>query len=181
MDHAEARELLEDAALEPAGLDRLEAGDSPEAAALAGHLVGCPECSDELERLRRSVRVLRMAFGAVSPDRSVGAVAGADAPPAELRERTLGYVRALGRVRGPIGAEGPAHPVSTEATIGPISTAGTSGPTSTEGTPGALQARAPSARRRGPVPMAGWLMGLAAARSVRHPHPPAPFALWSTA
>ncbi len=148
MDHAEARELLEVAALEPEGLDRLAAGDSPEAAALAGHLVGCPECTEELERLRRSVRALRAVFGAPSPGRSTGAaqaVAEADlapaesrhpvevdtvpveAPPPELRERTLAYVRAVGRTRGSVTAGG--------------------------------------ARRRSAMPArsVGWLLGLAAA------------------
>lgn len=114
MEHAEARELLEIAALEPQGLDRLAAGDAPEAAALAGHLVECPACTGELERLRRSVRALRAAFGAASASRSTGSATAADAGanaaaealPPELRERTLGYVRAVGRARGAIPAGG---------------------------------------------------------------------------
>ena len=48
MDHAEARELLEIAAIEPGGFARLVAGDTPEAAALAGHLAGCADCAAEL-------------------------------------------------------------------------------------------------------------------------------------
>ena len=51
MDHAEARELLEIAAVEPGGLARLMAGDTAEAAALAGHLAGCDECTQEMARL----------------------------------------------------------------------------------------------------------------------------------
>jgi anti-sigma-K factor RskA len=86
MDHHEVRELLEDAAVEPGGLERLMAGDTPSAALVAGHLAGCPECSQEMERLRRTVGVIRPAVQAV--------------PPPELRQRTLDYVAAVGRPRG---------------------------------------------------------------------------------
>ena len=81
MDHSEVRELLEDAAIEPGGLDRLMAGDTAAASLAAGHLAGCPDCAEELERLRRSVAVIRPAIRAV--------------PPPELRERTLAYVAAV--------------------------------------------------------------------------------------
>ena len=86
MDHAEARELLEIAAVEPGGFARLVAGDTPEAAALAGHLAGCPDCAAEMERLRRSAAVIRDAVRLM--------------PPPELRERTLAMVAAVGRPRG---------------------------------------------------------------------------------
>jgi len=85
MDHAEARELLELAAVEPGGLDRLMAGDTPGAAALAGHLAGCPDCTAALARLRRDAAVI------------AGVVRST--PPADLRERTLAYVRQVGRDR----------------------------------------------------------------------------------
>lgn len=85
MDHAEARELLELAAVEPGGLDRLMAGDTPEAAALAGHLAGCPDCTAVMTRLRRDAAVIA---GVVRTT-----------PPVALRERTLGYVRQVGRDR----------------------------------------------------------------------------------
>lgn len=85
MDHAEARELLELAAVEPGGLDRLMAGDIPDAAALAGHLAGCPDCTVVLARLRRDAAVI------ASVVRST--------PPPALRERTLSYVRQIGRDR----------------------------------------------------------------------------------
>jgi hypothetical protein len=85
MDHSEVRDLLADAAIEPDGLDRLMAGDTPTAALVASHLAGCPDCADELERLRRSVGIIRPTVQAV--------------PPPELRERTLAYVAALGRPR----------------------------------------------------------------------------------
>src|SRR6185295_16671921 len=42
------------AALEPEGLDRLMAGDTLDAAAVATHLAGCPACREELGRLRRT-------------------------------------------------------------------------------------------------------------------------------
>lgn len=85
MEHTEARELLELAAVEPDGLDRLAAGDTPEASALAGHLAGCPECSAELERLRRASVVIRDAVRTTAPP--------------ELRDRTLAFVAAVGRDR----------------------------------------------------------------------------------
>jgi hypothetical protein len=85
MEHAEARELLEIGAVEPGGFGRLIAGDTPEAAALAGHLAGCPSCAAEMERLRRSAVVIRDAVRLM--------------PPPELRERTLAMVAALGRPR----------------------------------------------------------------------------------
>src|SRR2546427_5287529 len=85
MDHAEARELLEIAAVEPGGLARLMAGDTAEAAALAGHLAGCDECTQEMARLRRMAGIVR---GVVRTT-----------PPPELREQTLAFVRAVGRLR----------------------------------------------------------------------------------
>jgi hypothetical protein len=88
MEHSEARELLELAAVEPGGFDRLAAGDTPEASALAGHLAGCPECSDELERLRRASSVIREAVRTTAPP--------------ELRERTLALVAAVGRDRSAV-------------------------------------------------------------------------------
>ena len=85
MDHAEAREVLELAAVEPGGLARLMAGDTPEAAALAGHLAGCDDCTQEMARLRRVAGIVR---GVVRTT-----------PPPELREQTLAFVRAVGRPR----------------------------------------------------------------------------------
>jgi hypothetical protein len=104
MDHAEVRELLEDAAIEPGGLERLMAGDTPTASIVAGHLAGCADCAEELERLRRSVGLIRPTVRAV--------------PPPELRERTLAYVAALGRPRGTAGdaATAPQSVVSPRTT-----------------------------------------------------------------
>jgi hypothetical protein len=86
MDHSEVRELLEDAAIDPDGLERLMAGDTPNAALVAGHLAGCPDCSEELARLHRAVGLIRPVVRAV--------------PPPELRERTLARIAAVGRPRG---------------------------------------------------------------------------------
>ena len=119
MDHGEVRELLEDAAIEPGGLDRLMAGDTSTAALVAGHLTGCPDCADELERLRRAVALIRPGVR--------------DLPSPELRERTLAYVAALGRPRGvsatAIGTAAPAPAVAgppaeatTPRTLAPAAT-----------------------------------------------------------
>jgi hypothetical protein len=86
MDHAEARELLDLAAVERNGLDRLIAGDTPSAIALAGHLAGCSECTEEFGRLRRGSAILRDVI--------------ATQPSPELRARTLEFVAAVGRPRG---------------------------------------------------------------------------------
>lgn len=93
-DHRDARGLLELAAAEPDGLDRLEAGDTAEAAAVVGHLAGCPACLEELARLRRAESLLRPILAA--------------APDPALRERTLAYVRAVGvrREAAPLRAAG---------------------------------------------------------------------------
>src|SRR5258705_2765214 len=115
MDHSEVRELLEDAAIEPGGLERLMAGDTTTASLVAGHLAGCADCSEELERLRRSVGLIRPTVQLV--------------PPPELKERTLAYVAMLGRPRGapvaadPAGAQaGAPNPSIATAAPTPIST-----------------------------------------------------------
>jgi hypothetical protein len=86
MDHSEARALLELAAAEPDGFERLAAGDTPEAAALAGHLAGCPDCAADVEALGRASATLRAAIR--------------ELPRPELRARTLAFVAATGRPRG---------------------------------------------------------------------------------
>jgi hypothetical protein len=88
-DHRDVREALELAAVEPGGLDRLEAADTPEAAAVVGHLAGCPACLEEMARLRRADALLRPILSS-QPD------------PA-LRKRTLAFVRALGVPRDAAG------------------------------------------------------------------------------
>src|SRR6187401_2939119 len=61
------------------------AGDTPDAAAVAGHLAGCDSCAAELLAIRRTAVLAREVIGS-EPD------------PA-LRERTLSFVRAVGRDR----------------------------------------------------------------------------------
>jgi anti-sigma-K factor RskA len=89
MDHEGTREELELAAVEPGGLDRLMAGDTPTAQAVAAHLAGCASCTDELVRLQRASTLIR---GAVR-----------EMPPADLKQRTLAAIRAEG-VRRPLVA-----------------------------------------------------------------------------
>ena len=86
MDHDATREQLELAAAEPGGLERLMAGDTPTAQAVAAHLAGCPACTDELARLERAARIISQTVR--------------EQPPADLRERTLAAVRANGVQRG---------------------------------------------------------------------------------
>jgi hypothetical protein len=86
IDHADVREFLELAAVEPGGLERLSAGDTAEAAVVAGHLAGCPSCAEEARRLATAAPIVRDVVGSIPPD--------------ALRERTLTLVRQVGRARG---------------------------------------------------------------------------------
>jgi len=86
MDHDEVIEQLELAAVEPDGLARLVAGDTAIAAAVAGHLAGCDSCAGEFERLGRAAPLLRDVVRTT--------------PSADLRERTLAFVREHGVPRG---------------------------------------------------------------------------------
>ena len=97
MDHAEVLEIVELAAAEPGGLDRLIAGDTLEAASVAGHLAGCPDCVSELERVRRAAGVLRDVVRTT--------------PPPDLRARTLAYVTSVGRPRAPMPLAATVAPV----------------------------------------------------------------------
>jgi len=85
MEHSDAQALLELATVEPAGFERLVAGDTAESAALAGHLAGCPVCAAEFERLGVLAPELRAAIR--------------ELPPVDLRERTLALVASVGRSR----------------------------------------------------------------------------------
>jgi hypothetical protein len=106
MDHDATREQLELAALEPGGIDRLMAGDAAAAQAVATHLAGCPACTDELARLERASRLI--------------AAVVREAPPADLRERTLATVRARGRPRA--GLSPVAAPPGRTAVLGWVAT-----------------------------------------------------------
>ena len=97
MEHEDVFEQLELAAVEPTGLDRLMAGDTPMAAAVVGHLAGCDACAEELRRLSRAAPLLRDFIRTTPPD--------------DLRARTLEYVRKHGRERGAVddATEAPAE------------------------------------------------------------------------
>jgi hypothetical protein len=86
MDHDEVLEQLELAAVEPDGLARLVAGDTAIAAAVAAHLAGCDACAAEFQRLGRAAPLLRDVVRTT--------------PSADLRERTLEFVRVHGVARG---------------------------------------------------------------------------------
>lgn len=86
MDHDDVLEEIELAGVEPGGLARLMAGDTPVAAAVVGHLAGCERCAEELRRMSRAAPLLRDVVRT--------------SPPTDLRDRTLAYVREYGRPRG---------------------------------------------------------------------------------
>jgi hypothetical protein len=105
MDHDATREQLELAAVEPDGFDRLMAGDTATAQAVAAHLAGCPSCADELARLERASRLIRAAVQ--------------ETPSPDLRARTLAAVRAEGVPRGPaVPVARPPEPASPPQAIG---------------------------------------------------------------
>ena len=139
MDHEGTREQLEIAALEPGGLDRLMAGDTATAQAVAAHLAGCPSCSDELVRLERASTLIRDAVR--------------EMPPADLRERTLAAIRAEG-VRRPL-----------VATVSPASGGKVFTPDSEIATePGTVVAiDRPDSRRSSRRQWVGWIGTIAAA------------------
>ena len=96
MDHEETREQLELAALEPGGLDRLMAGDTPRRAVGGGPPRGLSSrARTELGRLRRSSAVLRSDLR--------------EMPPPDLKARTLAAIRAEG-VQRPLVAASRASP-----------------------------------------------------------------------
>jgi hypothetical protein len=132
MEHDEAIAQMESAAAEPGGLDRLMAGDTADARALAAHLAGCPSCADELGQIRTSAGIIRRSIR--------------DLPAADLRERTLAYVRAVGRPRAFEAGSSPAF-----AAVG-----GGAGMAVGSATP------ASSRLRRWRIPGSRWAAGLAA-------------------
>jgi hypothetical protein len=102
MDHADALERIEIAAAEPGGLERLTAGDTPDAAQVAGHLAACPACATELVLISRTAAAARAAI--------------LDLPDPALRARTLAFVREVGRDRSPApGAVAPDAPAPAPA------------------------------------------------------------------
>jgi hypothetical protein len=140
MDHDAAREQMELAAIEPDGLERLMAGDTPTAQAVAGHLAGCVACSDELARLQRSAAVIKGTVRAM--------------PPADLRARTLAAIRAEGVLRPLPGVAAGSAPVATA-------------PSASAAVPDidaqADDRRVVSVERRRLAPILGWAATIAAA------------------
>jgi hypothetical protein len=103
MDHAEALERIEIAAVEPDGLERLMAGDTSAAAAVAGHLAGCPGCTAELAQIRRVSATAREAVWSL--------------PDPALRDRTLAFVRSVGRDRSGVRVEAVSAPVPADPVL----------------------------------------------------------------
>jgi alkylhydroperoxidase family enzyme len=136
MDHDETREQLELAAVEPGGIERLIAGDTAAAQAVAAHLAGCPDCTDELARLERASGLIGATLR--------------ELPSADLRERTLASVRALGRTRGAVAGAGT---VALEPPVVPLAVASSPATGSIE------PARGSSGRRAA----LGWIAAIAAA------------------
>jgi hypothetical protein len=99
MDHEGTREQLELAALEPGGLERLMAGDTATAQAVAAHLAGCASCSDELVRLGRASALIREGVR--------------ELPPPDLKARTLAAIRIEG-VQRPLVAAAPSLAVARD-------------------------------------------------------------------
>ena len=142
MDHSEVRELLEDAAIEPGGLERLMAGDTPTASIVAGHLAGCADCAEELERLRRSVGLIRRRSG---PCRRPSSASGRS-----RTSRRVGRPRGAGRDRACRGHAGARDArVAARSPVGPDPHAPDTGAAAVAGRPAADRL--------------GWLAGLAAA------------------
>lgn len=143
MDHTQALELIETAAAEPGGLDRLMAGDTADAAALAGHLAACTACGRELVRVRQTSETVREVLAA-SPDPG-------------LRDRTLAYVRAVGRPR--IDQGGLPAPAAAPATA--AGSAPAAAPATAAGRAAVLADRGSRRARRLPLPLA-WAASIAA-------------------
>lgn len=136
MEHAEVLELIELAALEPGGLERLTAGDTPEAAVVAGHLAGCSSCRMELALIAKSA--------------ATAADAIRELPDPALKARTLAFVREVGVDRS---GSAPAASLSTST---PASTSGsTSAPVSSSTSPAPEVADQPESLPANVTPIAG--------------------------
>jgi hypothetical protein len=142
MDHRDVREQLEVAAAEPGGLDRVMAGDTIDAAALASHLAGCEDCLTELDRLRRSSNLVRETV--------------ATQPPPDLRARTLALIAAVGRDRSPATEPVGLAPVG----LAPVALPGAA-PAAAVGVAGSRPSEEDARRRR--RERLGWVAAAAAA------------------
>jgi hypothetical protein len=135
MDHDATREELDLAAVEPGGLERLMAGDTAAAQAVAAHLAGCPECADEAARLQRAAALIRPALRAM--------------PSPDLRERTLAAVR----------AEGVQRPLRVAVAASPSLASDADAPAPDAPAPAVRSADRP----RRATPLLGWAATVAAA------------------
>ena len=138
MDHNAVREQMELAAVEPDGLERLMAGDTRTAQAVAGHLAGCPACTQELARLQRSAVLVRETVRVM--------------PSPDLKARTLAAIRAEGVLRPlpAVAAGSQAEPLDAAAVAATAALAPAAPPLVFD-------------PRRRLVPVLGWVATLAAA------------------
>jgi hypothetical protein len=152
MDHEGTREQLELAAVEPGGLDRLMAGDTPTAQAVAAHLAGCASCTDELVRLQRASTLIRSAVR--------------ELPPADLKERTLAAIRAEG-VRRPLVVPAAAAVTAAATVAAPVALSSAALAPVPAATPAATASPVPTgaetARRARRTQWLGWAGTIAAA------------------
>lgn len=149
MDHDATREQLELAAVEPGGLERLMAGDTGTAQAVAAHLAGCPSCADEAARLERAATIIRQTVR--------------EMPSPALRGRTLAAIRAEGVPRPLPVATGAQAPITASGAFPVIIDPGAvpAGVPAVHAVPAAPVATA--ARRRPVTPLIGWAASVAAA------------------
>jgi hypothetical protein len=104
MDHAEVREALELAAVEPGGLDAFLRGGSAQATSVNQHLAECAACGAHLSELREAADTIRDVIRTT--------------PSPDLRARTLDLVAAADRARAArSGAEAPRRRFSLRSLI----------------------------------------------------------------
>lgn len=101
-DHRAVRDSLELATALPHGIAESTAEEAPSRAEVAAHLASCPSCAAEAARLARMSAGLREVLRVVPAGAdALGSLAGPAMPlPDDLRERTLSFVREVGRARG---------------------------------------------------------------------------------
>jgi anti-sigma factor RsiW len=154
MDHDATREQLELAAVEPGGLDRLMAGDTPTAQAVAAHLAGCPACADEAARLQRAGAIIGQALR--------------ELPSPTLRDRTLAAIRAEGVPRPLPAAVAPADAVAAAVAAPAPAPVAAAAPVASAPLPVESPApiSLPARRRRPGAPLIGWAASVAAAVAI---------------
>ena len=116
MDHDAVREQLELAAVEPDGLERLMAGDTPTAQAVAGHLAGCPACT---RRARRACSARAVAHSRRGPGDAAGRPQGPDAGRDPCRRASSRPLRGRCRRRGGGGRSPRRRPAPAPARAAP--------------------------------------------------------------